>query len=229
MEELQEIYDEHNNTNLVSIYRTYKFRDIRYQIEIKRLELKRSNHHDEWRKFDKQIRKNDKRIFKMDAAIKIQMWWRKYYYMPGNMGYNKAKDNFDSIISDTEQHIKKLGDDIFSINSEENKIAEENDQSFLLLGELLYKQLNDIQSNKLQFSDIEEICKYITTSIFDEDNCCNGSITNGTHINFFFNGENVDLRRLLYNNFVEELRDDENLKLSCENKEKCQITSRWKT
>jgi len=215
MEELQEIYDKHNNTNLISINRIYHLRQCRYHKEIEELQIKKIEHLMEWEKFRRQINCDDQRLFKMAAAIKIQRWWREYYYIPGNMGYNKARDDFNSIISDTKQQL--------AINSEENKIAEENDQSFILLGELLYKQLKKIQSNKLQFSDMKEICKYITTSIFDEDACCiwNGSITNGTHINFFFNGENVDLRKLLYNNFVGTLSDFKHLELSCENKEKC--------
>jgi len=99
-----------------------------------------------------------------------------------------------------------------------------------LLQELLNKQLKNIPSSKkLQFSDIKRICKYISTSIFDEDNCCNwdGYITNinnkskGTYVNFFFSGRKVALHRLLYTNFIEELKENEYLKFSCENKGKC--------
>ena len=96
--------------------------------------------------------------------------------------------------------------------------------------ELLNKQLKDIPSSKkLQFSDVKRICKYIYSSIFDEDNCCiwDGYVTNinnkskGTYVNFFFGGRKVALHRLLYTNFVEELHDNEYLKFSCENKGRC--------
>ena len=38
--------------------------------------------------------------------------------------------------------------------------------------ELINKQLNDIESDKqLQYGDLKRICKYINTSIFDENKC----------------------------------------------------------
>ena len=99
-----------------------------------------------------------------------------------------------------------------------------------LLQELLNKQLNNVPSSKkLQFSDMKRICKYINSSIFDEDNCCiwGGYVTNinnrskETYINFFFSKKKVALHRLLYNNFIGELNDNEYLKFSCEHKGQC--------
>lgn len=96
--------------------------------------------------------------------------------------------------------------------------------------ELLQKQLKKIQpSKKLQYNDIKRISKYITNSIFDENNCCiwNGYVTNSTkknkgmYINFYFNSKKVALHRLLYVNFIDTLGDDEYLKFNCENKGKC--------
>ena len=77
--------------------------------------------------------------------------------------------------------------------------------------------------------DQKRICKYICSSIFDENVCCiwDGYVTNinnkskGTYVNFFFGGRKVALHRLLYTNFVEELHDNEYLKFSCENKGRC--------
>lgn len=99
-----------------------------------------------------------------------------------------------------------------------------------LLQELLLKQLKTVRTDKkLQYSDIKRICKYINTSIFDENNCClwNGYITNtnnpnkGTYINLYFKKKKVALHRLLYENFIDELYSDEYLKFTCNNKGRC--------
>lgn len=99
-----------------------------------------------------------------------------------------------------------------------------------LFRELITRQVKNIPSNKkLLYHDIKRICKYINTSIFDENNCCiwNGYITNsnninkGIYINFYFKKKKTALHRLLYSNFVEILKDDEYLKFNCENKGKC--------
>jgi hypothetical protein len=99
-----------------------------------------------------------------------------------------------------------------------------------LLMELMNKQLKNIDpKKKLQYSDLARICKYIKTSIFDEDQCCiwNGYVTNlnksckGTYINFYFKNKKAALHRLLYINFISDLTDDEYLKFNCENKGNC--------
>ena len=99
-----------------------------------------------------------------------------------------------------------------------------------ILNDLLIKQIKNVNyDKKLKFQDLKRLCKYITTSIFDENVCSiwNGYITNvnniekGIYINFYFNGKKVALHRLLYLNFVGELSEDEYLKFTCENKGKC--------
>jgi len=100
-----------------------------------------------------------------------------------------------------------------------------------LLKELLTRQLKTVQyQKKLQYPDLKRICKYINSSIFDPDKCCNweGYITNsnntcgkGTYINFYFRKKKAALHRLLYSNFIGDLFDDEYLKFNCENKGKC--------
>lgn len=99
-----------------------------------------------------------------------------------------------------------------------------------LFKELLRRQLKNIPiDKKLQYSDIKRICKYIDTSIFDGESCClwDGYITNinninkGTYINFYFKKKKVALHRLLYTNFVEDLKKEEYLKFTCENKGRC--------
>jgi len=111
-------------------------------------------------------------------------------------------------------------------NKSKTPLVEKSD----LLKELLNKQLKNVPtSKKLQFSDMKRICKYINSSIFDEDHCCiwDGYVTNinnkskGTYINFFFSKKKVALHRLLYNNFVGVLEDNEYLKFSCEYKGQC--------
>lgn len=99
-----------------------------------------------------------------------------------------------------------------------------------VLNELLAKQLKSIPSDKkLQYADLKRISKYISTSMFDENQCCTweGYITNtnnlnkGVYINFFFRGNKVALHRLLYSNFVGPLSSSEYLKFTCKNKGKC--------
>lgn len=96
--------------------------------------------------------------------------------------------------------------------------------------QLITKQLKNIPINKkLQYSDIKRVSKYVSSSIFDENNCCiwTGYITNsknknkGTYINFYFKKKKIALHRLLYINFVGKLQSDEYLKFSCNNKGKC--------
>ena len=106
------------------------------------------------------------------------------------------------------------------------KLIDSND----LLKELISRQLKSIpQNKKLQYSDLKRVCKYINSSIFDENNCClwKGYVTNanslnkGTYINFYFRKKKAALHRLLFINFIGELNDDEYLKFNCENKGKC--------
>ncbi len=99
-----------------------------------------------------------------------------------------------------------------------------------LFNELLNKQLKNIPlDKKFRYADIKRLCKYINTSIFDENVCSiwNGYITNannaskGIYINFYFNGIKMALHRLLYVNFIGELSENEYLKFTCEHKGKC--------
>jgi hypothetical protein len=99
-----------------------------------------------------------------------------------------------------------------------------------LLNELIKKQLKSVPNDKkLRYNDLKRLCKYLNSSIFDEDICSlwTGYITNinnvskGVYINFYFKGKKTALHRLLYANFVGDLSDDEYLKFSCENKGKC--------
>ena len=103
----------------------------------------------------------------------------------------------------------------------------------ILLKELITKQRKNISmENKLQYSDLLRLLKYITSSIFDENHC---SIWNGhiierppkddkneyNYINFYFRKKKVMLHRLLFINFVDNLETGEYVKFICENKGKC--------
>lgn len=133
----------------------------------------------------------------------------------------KGKQVNKSELSKT--NVKKNKD---NANQKRIKVVDGNE----LLKELIMKQLKNVpQDKKLQYTDLKRICKYIGSSIFDENKCCiwNGYITNannsnkGTYVNFYFRKKKAALHRLLYCNFVGELYDDEYLKFSCECKGKC--------
>lgn len=106
----------------------------------------------------------------------------------------------------------------------------EHDMPDTYFKELLVHQLKNVpMQKKLQYNDIKRVSKYVSSSIFDENNCCiwTGYITNsknknkGTYINFYFKKKKIALHRLLYINFVGKLQNDEYLKFSCNNKGKC--------
>jgi len=95
-----------------------------------------------------------------------------------------------------------------------------------IFDELINKQLKNINIERKLFNkDLRRIVKYIDNDIFDDEKCClwNGYVTNelnskrGTYVNFFFRNKKVALHRLLYENFVEPLGDDNYLKFSCDN------------
>ncbi len=111
-----------------------------------------------------------------------------------------------------------------------SKIDKKKLNKTLLLQEFIQKQRKEIpEDKKIYPSDMKRICKNITASVFEKDECClwEGYITNlhkqnkGTYVNFYYGGKKVALHRLLYINFVEDLSPDEYLKFNCENKGSC--------
>lgn len=120
----------------------------------------------------------------------------------------------------------KKPEQVFTISSKPGRIVANND----IYKELISKQLKNVPDEwRLGASDMKRICKYIDTSIFDENQCCfwKGYITNanssnkGTYVNFYFKHKKVALHRLLYSNFVAPLSSNEYLKFNCENKGIC--------
>lgn len=98
--------------------------------------------------------------------------------------------------------------------------------------DMVEKQLKDINNHKkLSFNEIKRICRNLPNdvTIFDNDKCCiwNGSVANsknhkkGMYVNFYYRGKKVALHRLLYNNYVENIKEDEYIKYTCKNKGVC--------
>lgn len=85
---------------------------------------------------------------------------------------------------------------------------------------------NVLPDKKLQLTDLKRMSTYLKNSIFtDECSIWGGYITqfknNSFYINFFFNGKKQALHRLIYINFIDNIKDSEYLKYTCENKGKC--------
>jgi hypothetical protein len=115
-------------------------------------------------------------------------------------------------------------------NDNENYNNGSNLKSNDFLKELLINQIKNINSSKkLNYGDIKRISKFLTSSIFSENNCCiwNGYVTNeknqskGTYINFYFNKKKIALHRLLYINYIGEISNKEYIRFVCDNKGKC--------
>ena len=97
-----------------------------------------------------------------------------------------------------------------------------------ILVELINNQLDDIENKKkLDVKSLQRISRNIEDSLFG-DKCViwQGYITyiestNVHYVNFFFNGKKHALHRLLYLNFIGDVKSNEYLKYSCPNKGKC--------
>lgn len=97
-----------------------------------------------------------------------------------------------------------------------------------ILVELINNQLDDIENKKrLDVKSLQRISRNIEGSLFgDECIIWQGYITyiestNVHYVNFFFNGKKHALHRLLYLNFIGDVKSNEYLKYSCPNKGKC--------
>lgn len=97
-----------------------------------------------------------------------------------------------------------------------------------ILVELINNQLDDIENKKkLDVKSLQRISRNIEGSLFGNE-CIiwQGYITyiestNVHYVNFFFNGKKHALHRLLYLNFIGDVKSNEYLKYSCPNKGKC--------
>ena len=112
----------------------------------------------------------------------------------------------------------------------------------IIYQELIKNQRKNINNDKkLSLSDLKRISTYLSNSIFT-NNCSlwegyvgfnkiketesNTEIIkikdyNNAFVNFFFNGKKQALHRILYNNFINNINENEYLKFTCENKGKC--------
>jgi hypothetical protein len=95
-----------------------------------------------------------------------------------------------------------------------------------LLNELILKQKKNISDDfLLSYRDLNRVVKNIETSLFS-DECCfwKGYVIqrqNKYYINFFFKGIKVNLIRLLYQNFVDKIENNEYIKNICASGGKC--------
>lgn len=97
-----------------------------------------------------------------------------------------------------------------------------------MLVELINNQLDDMENKKrLDVKSLQRISRNIEDSLFG-DKCViwQGYITyiestNVHYVNFFFHGKKHALHRLLYLNFIGDVKSNEYLKYSCPNKGKC--------
>jgi hypothetical protein len=97
-----------------------------------------------------------------------------------------------------------------------------------ILVELINNQIDNIDNKKkLDIRSLQRISRNIDDSIFG-DKCViwQGYITyiestNVHYVNFFFDGKKHALHRLLYLNFIGDVKANEYLKYSCANKGKC--------
>jgi len=97
-----------------------------------------------------------------------------------------------------------------------------------ILVELINNQNDDIDNDKkLDVKSLQRISRNVESSLFGND-CVfwQGYITyiqstDVHYINFFFNGKKHALHRLLYLNFIGDLKKNEYLKYKCDNKGKC--------
>ena len=96
--------------------------------------------------------------------------------------------------------------------------------------ELIKKQRKNCkESKKLTLHDIKRISKNIKSSIFDSSGCSlwDGYVTNknkttkSSYINFYFRHRKVALHRLLYENYVEDLDENQYIKYNCPCKGVC--------
>lgn len=106
-------------------------------------------------------------------------------------------------------------------------MTQKNDEIYL---ELIQNQRKDCkESKKLNLSELKRISKNLENSIFDEEKCTiwNGYVTNITsdskpnYINFYFRNRKIALHRLLYENYVDNIDDNQYLKYTCQNKGNC--------
>jgi hypothetical protein len=97
-----------------------------------------------------------------------------------------------------------------------------------IMDELLKNQRKNIQhKKKLNYSDMYRITKYVNKSLFGNECClwsgyvCCFNKTKINYINFFFGGKKIQINRLLYENYIGDVKSDEIIKNICESGGKC--------
>jgi hypothetical protein len=103
-----------------------------------------------------------------------------------------------------------------------------------LLNDMISNQINDVSGDrKLLVKDIRRIIKNLgDKTLFDNNNddcifwngICNKKIDDtkrGQYISFFYNKKKTPLHRLLYENYVSKLQDNQLIKFKCGHQESC--------
>lgn len=98
-----------------------------------------------------------------------------------------------------------------------------------LIEDMVFKQRIDIpEEYRLEQSDMKRILKNVTGNIFDENECvlwqkfltrCNNG--KSCYVNFYIKGRKYALHRILYINFIDDLRPTQYLKHTCDNPGQC--------
>ena len=98
-----------------------------------------------------------------------------------------------------------------------------------ILAEMLFKQRSEVPDDyKLEENDMKRIIKNVDGNIFDENNCvlwqkfltkCNSG--KSCYVNFYIKGKKFALHRILYANFIDDLRSTQYLKHTCDNPGQC--------
>lgn len=97
-----------------------------------------------------------------------------------------------------------------------------------IIDELISKQRKIMpQKRKLNYGDMSRIIKYVDKSLFDDECClwkgyvCCFNKNKNYYINFFFGGKKIQINRLLYENYIGDVEQNEIIKNICENGGKC--------
>ena len=97
-----------------------------------------------------------------------------------------------------------------------------------IMDELLKMQRKNIShKRKLNYNDMYRISKFVNKSLFDDKCClwtgyvCSVNKNKIYYINFFFGGKKIQINRLLYENYIGDIKPTEIIKNICENGGKC--------
>jgi hypothetical protein len=108
---------------------------------------------------------------------------------------------------------------------QDQKILHNYNSNKDILNELMQNQRKNLIKNKLLYTDIKRLQQYLSESIFsDQCSLWTGhvsNIKNNYYVYFYLNKKKHTLQRLLYNNYIGDIKDSEYIKFTCSNKGIC--------